>query len=210
MFSRILVLAPHTDDGEFGCGGSISRWLNEKKEIYYIAFSSAEKSVPQGMPKDILKVEVKKATEKLGIPASNLQLLDYPVREFPAYRQQILEDMIKLGNDLNPDIVLLPSSNDTHQDHQIISQEGFRAFKKTSIVGYEMPYNNLSFSTNMFTVLQEEHVAQKIKALKCYQSQANRAYATAEFIRSLANIRGMQIGVKYAEAFEVIRWVIKL
>ncbi|MBT7289512.1 MAG: PIG-L family deacetylase, partial [Chloroflexi bacterium] len=64
MFSRILVLAPHTDDGEFGCGGSISRWLNEKKEIYYIAFSSAEKSVPQGMPKDILKVEVKKATEK--------------------------------------------------------------------------------------------------------------------------------------------------
>jgi LmbE family N-acetylglucosaminyl deacetylase len=209
MFSKILVLAPHTDDGEIGCGGSISRWLYEGQEVYYIAFSIAEKSIPQGMPRDTLKKEVKEATRVLGIPASHLVLFDYPVREFPNYRQQILEDMIRLGNELKPDIVLLPSTNDTHQDHQTISREGFRAFKKISIIGYEMPYNNLSFSTNLFVVLEEDHVNRKAEALKCYKSQSGKTYTREGFIRSLASVRGAQIDVKYAEAFEIIRWVIK-
>jgi LmbE family N-acetylglucosaminyl deacetylase len=208
-FQRVLVLAPHTDDGEFGCGGSISRWVNEGKEVYYVAFSSARKSVPPGMPKNILEKEVREATRVLGIPAGNLILFNYPVREFPTYRQKLLEDMVQLGNKLNPELVLLPSTNDTHQDHQTVSQEGFRAFKKTSMMGYEMPYNNLNFSTNLFVVLGEEQLDKKIEALKCYKAQARKIYATADFITSLASVRGMQIGVKYAEAFEVIRWVMK-
>ncbi len=209
MFSRILILAPHIDDGEFGCGGSISRWVGEGKDVYYVAFSSARKSVTQGMPKNILEKEVQEATRVLGIPTGNLILFKYPVREFPTYRQQILEDMIRLGNELNPELVLLPSTNDTHQDHQTISQEGFRAFKKASMIGYEMPYNNLNFSTNLFVGLEEEHLSKKVQALKCYKSQAHRAYANPDFIMSLASVRGTQIGIKYAEAFEVIRWVMK-
>lgn len=208
-FQKVLILAPHTDDGEFGCGGSISKWVGEGKEVYYVAFSSAKKSVPPGMPKNILEKEVREATQVLGIEPNNLVLFNYPVREFPTYRQKILEDMVGLGNKLNPELVLLPSTNDTHQDHQTISQEGFRAFKKTSMIGYEMPYNNLNFSTNLFVVLEEEHVSKKVQALKCYKSQASKIYATSDFIMSLASVRGTQIGVKYAEAFEVIRWVMK-
>ena len=208
-FQKVLVLAPHTDDGEFGCGGSISKWVEEGKDVYYAAFSSARKSVPQGMPEDILEKEVREATQVLGVPPDNLVLFKYPVREFPTHRQEILEDMVRLGNELRPELVLLPSSNDTHQDHQTISQEGFRAFKKISIIGYEMPYNNLNFSTNLFVVLQEEHVNKKVEALKCYKSQASKIYATSDFIMSLASVRGTQLGVKYAEAFEVIRWVIR-
>lgn len=207
-FQKVLVLAPYTDDGEFGCGGSIGKWAGEEREVYYAVFSSAEKSVPQGMPKDILEKEVREATRVLGIVPGNLILFKYPVREFPNYRQKILEDMVRLGNELNPELVLLPSTNDTHQDHQTISQEGFRAFKKISMVGYEMPYNNLNFSTNLFVVLEEEHVSKKVQALKCYKSQARKIYATPDFIRGLARVRGTQIGVKYAEAFEVICWVI--
>jgi LmbE family N-acetylglucosaminyl deacetylase len=117
--------------------------------------------------------------------------------------------MVKLNNKLKPELVLLPSTNDTHQDHQAISQEGFRAFKKTSMIGYEMPYNNLNFSTNLFVVLEEAHVNRKIEALKCYKSQVGKIYATSDFIASLAMVRGTQIGVKHAESFEIIRWVIK-
>lgn len=208
-FFTVLVLAPHTDDGEFGCGGSMSKWVNEGKEVYYVAFSSAEKSVPEEMPKDILREEVQEATKVLGIKKNNLILFDYPVREFPAYRQQILDDMIRLGNELKPELVLLPSTTDTHQDHQTISQEGFRAFKKISMIGYEMPYNNLNFSTNLFVALEERYLNQKLGALKCYKSQAGRIYATDDFVRSLAKVRGTQIGTEYAEAFEVIRWVIR-
>ena len=70
--SRVLVLAPHTDDGEFGCGGTIAKFLEQGREVYYAAFSTAEKSVPPGMPKDVLKTEVKEATRRLGIPPANL------------------------------------------------------------------------------------------------------------------------------------------
>lgn len=136
---RILVLAPHTDDGEFGCGGSISKWIGEGKTIHYAAFTWAEKSLPAGMPRDTLKNELMKATAVLGINSEHVYLFDYPVREFPTYRQSILEDMVKMQADLRPDLVLLPSTNDTHQDHYTISREGFRAFKRTSILGYEMP-----------------------------------------------------------------------
>ena len=205
--SVILVLAPHTDDGEFGCGASLSRWIEEGKAVYYVAFSSAEKSVPPGLPKDILKREVVKATKVLGVSPKNLILLNYPVREFPTYRQDILEDMIKLGNNLKPNMILLPSTSDTHQDHQTVSNEGFRAFKKITILGYEMPHNNLTFTTNMFVSLNDCHLNKKIEALECYDSQKSRNCASADFIRSLATIRGTQVGIKYAEAFEVIRWV---
>jgi LmbE family N-acetylglucosaminyl deacetylase len=208
-FQRVLVLAPHTDDGEIGCGGSIARFVEEGRKVYYVAFSSAEESVPEAMARDILKTEVRMATKLLGISPDHLFLLNYSVRKFPAHRQAILEDMIKLGKELNPDIVLLPSTNDTHQDHQTISQEGFRAFKQLSIIGYEMPHNNLSFSTHLFTMLNQEHVNLKAEALKCYKSQAAKAYATVDSIISLARVRGTQIGVQYAEAFEVVRWIIK-
>ena len=69
---RVLVLAPHTDDGEFGCGGSIVKFLEAKKEVFYVAFSTAEESVPPGFPKDVLVTEVKGATRRLGIPEDNL------------------------------------------------------------------------------------------------------------------------------------------
>ncbi len=208
-FQRILVLAPHTDDGEFGCGGSINRWVGEGKHVYYVSFSSARKSVPEGMPTDILEKEVREATRVLGIPPDNLVLFNYPVREFPSYRQDILEDMVRLGTDLKPELVLLPSTNDTHQDHQTVSQEGFRAFKRISMIGYEMPHNNLNFSTNLFTVLEKRHMDKKTGALECYRSQARKPYANKDFVWSLARVRGTQIGVQYAEAFEVIRWVIR-
>ncbi|RLI89122.1 MAG: PIG-L family deacetylase, partial [Candidatus Altiarchaeales archaeon] len=67
MFSKILMLSPHTDDAELGCGGSIAKFLEEGKDVYYVALSSCEKSVPPEYPPDILKKEVKKATRALGI-----------------------------------------------------------------------------------------------------------------------------------------------
>ena len=103
----------------------------------------------------------------------------------------------------------MPSLHDIHQDHYCIGIEGVRAFKQISILGYELPWNNLTFNTQLFVFLDEKHLYKKIEALKCYQSQSNRDYANESFIRSLAITRGTQIGAKFAEAFEVIRWIIK-
>lgn len=205
---RILILAPHTDDGEFGCGGSIARYLESGAEVYYAAFSLAEESVPDGLPKDILFTELHAATKVLGIPEANLLIYKYPVRKLSYFRQDILEDMVKLNRDLFPDLVFTPSKHDVHQDHFTITSEALRAFKFTSLLGYEMPWNNYIFDTTCFIHLEERHVMLKLKSLKCYRSQIGRKYSNEEYIKGLALTRGIQVGGKYAETFNLLRWII--
>ena len=53
-------------------------------------------------------------------------------------------------------MVVLPSSNDIHQDHQVIHQEGIRAFKHSRILGYELVWNNLTFTSNYHTKLSQK------------------------------------------------------
>lgn len=206
--NKVLVLAPHTDDGELGAGGTIAKMVELGVEVYYVAFSTASESIPEGFPKDILKVEVREATEKLGIKKENLFIYNYSVRKLNYSRQEILEDLILLRKKNAFDLVLLPSLNDIHQDHSTIAQEGLRAFKNTSILGYELIWNNLTFNTQSFVILEEHHVEKKVRALERYLSQGKRDYMSKEFVFSLARSRGVQIGKRYAEAFEVIRWIL--
>ena len=205
--NRVLVLAPHTDDGELGCGGTISRMVEEGREVYYAAFSTAAESVPPPFPPDILEKEVREGTKVLGIPAANLLVYKYKVRHLPHMRQEILEELVRMKREIDPATVFLPSAQDLHQDHQTVHIEGLRAFKTVTVLGYELPWNNLSFDYRHFCVLTREHVQTKIAALRCYQSQQHRPYTQEEFIWSWARTRGGQITVEYAEAFDVLRWV---
>lgn len=207
MFNKILVLSPHTDDGEIGCGGTISKMIDEGRDVYYVAFSTARTSVSKDFPENILEIEVRKATKELGILEGNLIIKDYPVRHFPSKRQEILEDLIILKNKLNPDLIFMPSPHDIHQDHQVIANEGLRAFKRQTILGYEEPWNNIVFETRSFFKLDKKYVERKINALKCYKSQFKRPYFDEDFIWSLAKTRGTQLEGGYAEAFEVLRWI---
>jgi LmbE family N-acetylglucosaminyl deacetylase len=206
--ARVLVLAPHTDDGELGCGATISRLVEEGGRVSYAAFSLAEESVPPPFPRDVLEREVRAATRKLGISPESLLLFRYRVRHFAAHRQEILEDLVRLNRDLTPDLVLMPALHDLHQDHTTVAIEGIRAFKRTSILCYELPWNNLNFATQCFAAVSENDLARKLQALDCYQSQKHRNYLSDEFVRGLAVTRGVQIGQRYAEAFEVVRWVL--
>ncbi len=204
---RILVLAPHTDDGEFGCGGSIARFIEQGAEVHYIAFSTAKKSVPEGLPQDILEKEVKEATKRLGIKPENLIIFGFEVRKLNYIRQDILEELVKLKKEINPDILFMPAPQDLHQDHSTVANEGLRAFKHTTILSYEIPWNNLTFHNQCYIKLSKKHLEQKIFALDAYNSQKTRYYASKEYITSLARTRGVQVNAKYAEAFEVIRWI---
>jgi len=184
-FKTVYVLAPHTDDGELGAGATISKLIEEGADVYYFAFSTA----------------------KLGIKKENVIIYNYEVRKLNYARQEILEDLMKYKRKLKPDLVLMPSLNDIHQDHSTIAQEGLRAFKNCTILGYELIWNNLTFDTTSFIKLDKKYIQAKCDALKEYKSQGNRNYMGEEFIFALARTRGVQIGTTYAESFEVIRWV---
>ena len=207
-FKRGLVLAPHTDDGELGAGGTINRMIDEGNEVHYVAFSTAEESVPNNYPKNILEIEVKRATKTLGIEQKNLHIFKHKVRKLNYVRQEILEDLVKLKKQIKPDLVLMPSLNDIHQDHTTVAHEGLRAFKNTSIFAYELLWNNITFETRCFVKLSNENVDAKFKALKEYKSQSSRDYMQEDFVYSHAITRGVQSGCKYAECFEVVRLIL--
>jgi N-acetylglucosamine malate deacetylase 1 len=204
---NILILAPHPDDGEFGCGASIKKWAESGAEITYLSFSPCHKSIPDNFDKNVLYVELKNACKHLGVKENNIHTFNFPVREFPKYRQEILEELISIRRKANFDLVVLPNSTDIHQDHRVIHQEGIRAFKHTSILGYELPWNNFKFTSNYHSKLKLEHIIAKWNAISEYKSQGFRNYKSKEFIEGLARVRGTQINSKYAEAFELIRWI---
>ncbi|MEE9438883.1 MAG: PIG-L deacetylase family protein [Saprospiraceae bacterium] len=204
-YKKALILAPHTDDGEFGCGGTISRLIREGCEVMYVAFSDCKESVPDGFPKDILQSEMKAATAVLKIKPDHVKILDYKVRYFPSERQRILEDLVKINKEYNPDVVFTPSRQDVHQDHSTITNECIRAFKSKSIYGYELPWNNLNLPSNCIIKLEEEDIKNKIMAIQMYKSQFGRTYSSTEYQNSLALTRGTRIGTNYAEAFDLIR-----
>ena len=202
---KVLILAPHTDDAEFGCGATIAKLIEQDNEVYSVAFSACQQSVLKQFPSDILITEVKEASLQLGLKRDNLILLDYAVRTFNFKRQEILDDMLKIRKQIEPTVVFMPTMDDLHQDHLTIAHEGLRAFKFSTIFSYELPWNNLAFSTTAFCCVTEENLQKKINAIKCYKSQAHRNYANEEFVRSLARVRGTQINERYAECFELIR-----
>ena len=204
---KILLLAPHPDDPEYACGGSIARWQHEN-EIYYAAFSPCKISLPDGFHEDALYEELMASTKVLGVPNGHIITYDFPVRRFSEHRQDILEEMVKLRKDLNPDIVLLPNSTDVHQDHKVVYEEALRAFKNACLLGYELPWNNLQFTSNFHVQLTKEELDIKWAAISKYHSQEIRAYKSKDFFVGLARVRGLQAGSEYAEAYELIRWIL--
>ena len=178
------------------------------RSVYYLAFSIAEESVPDNFPKNIVEKECTKSLSYLGLK-ENISIFHYKVRHLHESRQEILETLVKFRNDINPDIVFTPSTQDIHQDHAIVCNETIRAFMKScSIFGYDFPWNILyEGKVNLFFELNDYYLEQKINGCCFFESQMCKTNncLTPEYIKSLAIERGNRINKKYAESFEVIR-----
>jgi len=205
---NVLIIAPHADDGELGCGGTVVKLIEQGMIVHYIAFSIGEETIPNGVDKNIMLSECKSATKKLGIDPENLIIKRFPIRKFNLYRQDILELLIEIRDRIKPDIVFMPSSQSLHQDHKTVYQEGVRAFKHTTCYGYDLPWDTVNFHTSCFFRLNKNHLNKKIEALNMYQTLNHRVYFDEEFIIGLAKVRGAQIKTNSAEAFEIIRIIL--
>lgn len=204
---RILVLGAHTDDAELGCGGAIARALDEGAEVHVAAFSLAVESLPDGWAGDTLRRECLASTAVLGIEPERVHLFEHAVRHFPEHRQEILEELVVLRREIEPELVFLHSGGDVHQDHHVIHEEGLRAFKERTVLAYELPWNATSFDPTAHVALAAVHIETKWRSLQCYASQLHleRSYFSLEVIDGLARVRGASAKAERAEAFEVLR-----
>jgi len=208
MFSpkKVLFIGAHPDDIEIGCGGTIVKFLEEGRTVNTVVFSLVNPAV--SMDPAILLNECKESFDRLGIKRSNGLFFNYEMRQLTRDRQSILQELFDVKDKLKPDLVLIPSPNDLHQDHATVSKEGMRAFKETTTLAYELPWNNLVFKSQVFLTLTEKQVNKKMYAVSAYVSQAYKHYMKNGFLKAVAQMEGGRVGVDYAEAYEAIRWVI--
>lgn len=205
----ILVLSPHTDDSELGAGGTINKAMEQGANIIYTVFSTCDSTLPKDID-GILESEFLEVMEL--VDPSEYIVLDYEVRHFQERRQEILQDLIDIRDEYSPDVVIGPSTHDYHQDHVVVANEMIRAFKtSSSIIMYELPWNHISFDTQLFVTLNEDDIEGKVNQLSKYDSQIelkDRRYFDESYIFGLARVRGVQSDTEFAEAFEVGRWII--
>jgi LmbE family N-acetylglucosaminyl deacetylase len=207
---RVLLLSPHTDDAELGAGGLVSRLADGGGHVFrWLVFSRCEDSLGPGMAPDTLEREFNVAADSFGI--ADRHVFDFAVRTMPEHRQKILEELVRARKDFRPEVVVAPACDDVHQDHGTVAQEALRAFKSSAtVLGYELPWNNVRFSSRLLVRLTKDHVWRKWQALECYRSQQQlaREYFSWEFVQAWARMRGAQCGAEYAEAFDVPRAVL--
>lgn len=197
-YDEVLALSPHTDDAELGAGGTLSKLKRNGAEITIFGFSA---------PRDVNKKEFRASTDILG--ADDIEIFGFETRRFLSSRQDILQILYDYNQKHQPDLVLTPSTNDLHQDHQVVTEEAMRAFKSSTVLGYELPWNNIHFDQNCFIELEQPNVDMKLEMLSKYKSQIGRRnYFEEDYLRGLVRTRGVQIDSQYAEGFEVIRLVI--
>jgi hypothetical protein len=85
--------------------------------------------------------------------------------------------------------------------------EARRAFKFTTILGYELPWNSISFSMDVFVRLTKDEVDAKVAAVNAYATQKSRLFFSNDIVADLARVRGKQIGHDFAECFELVRLI---
>lgn len=207
--SKVLFVGAHTDDVELFAGGLLAKLARTGSTLKTLTFSSH-----RGVTDHVAAAkEHRRNIASMGSKASctlfDLEACTTRIDGFQQKRELVYTAIVDEVKGLAPDLVVTHLPSDTNQDHQQIAAEVNRALKGlTSIVYGEYPFNDLgTFQPQMFVKLTKADVEKKIELIRGYESQfaLHRKYFDPDVWFGLAKVRGAQIGVDYAEAFQVGR-----
>lgn len=224
---NILILAPHPDDEILGCGGLISKEVQDGNHVFVAIMTNGNVGAPELFPIEGTKrgrVEAKKAHDLLGV--KNTYFFDYPAPRLDTYASYKVNISIsELLSDLKVDDLYIPHRGDIHKDHKIIYESALVAARPSGkrhvkrILAYETlsetewsaPFGDDVFIPNVFIELSEDDLDKKIKAFECF-SEPRIKYAphsrSVDGIKNLAKYRGSTITKYYAEAFSLVREIL--
>lgn len=199
---RVLFIGAHPDDIEIGCGALIAHIVGQT-DILCVTLSDNQKN-PELQN---LVSEHYHSMEVLGVPEGKIILGQFETRRFPQQRQEILEYMLKLRRDFQPDIVFVHTKADIHQDHGTVTDEALRAYRGTTVLGFDVIRSSYGFFPSFLVEVSESDVNKKIEALAQYETYKSRYYFTPEVTRSTLVRFGAICERPYAEGFDIIRVV---
>jgi LmbE family N-acetylglucosaminyl deacetylase len=197
---RVCFIGAHPDDIELGCGALIAQIVNQT-DIRCITLSDNQKNP------DLVNIvqEHYASMAVLGVPKEKVILGQFETRRFPHARQEILEFMIQFNKSFNPDIVFVHTRADIHQDHGTVTEEALRAFRGTTVLGFDVIRSSYGFFPNYLVEVSETEVQKKIDSLLEYKTYASRYYFNSEITRSTLVRYGAIAERPYAEGFDILR-----
>jgi LmbE family N-acetylglucosaminyl deacetylase len=130
---KVLFIGAHPDDIELGCGALIAN-IQPHTEVYCVTLSDNQKNP---LLRNVVK-EHYASMAILGLDKSHVIMGEFETRRFPEQRQAILEFMLNLRKQYQPDMVFVHTAADLHQDHGMVTQEALRAFRGISLFGYDV------------------------------------------------------------------------
>ena len=199
---KILFLGAHPDDIELGCGALIAQ-IVQQAEIRCVTLSDNQKNPTL---KHLVE-EHYKSMQVLGVPENCIELGQFETRNFPYARQEILEYLINLNKAFRPEIVFVHSKADIHQDHAAVTEETLRAFRGTTVLGFDVLRSTYGFFPNFLVGVSEQEVETKIRALAQYQTYADKYYFDPEVTRATLKRQGALAERPYAEGFDILRMI---
>lgn len=197
--TRILCLGAHCDDIELGCGGTLLKLLARggKWDVTWAVFSSNLQR----------ERELRSSARRFLRRAARVRLLTYEFRDsfFPAEYAAVKNTFESLKDLPPPDIVFTHHRADLHQDHRLVGELTWTAFRHHLILEYEIPkYEGGLTTPNAYIQLTRAQAAAKARALLgCYASQLAKPWFNAETFDALMRLRGVEAGTGtgWAEGF---------
>lgn len=199
---RVLFLGAHPDDIEIGCGALIAHIANQT-DVLCVTLSDNQKN-PELQH---LVGEHYSSMGVLGVPKDKIVLGEFETRRFPQQRQEILEYMLGLKRSYQPDIVFVHTKADIHQDHGTVTEEALRAFRGTTVLGFDVIRSSYGFFPSFLVEVTEADANKKIEALAQYVTYQNRYYFGADVTRSTLVRFGAICERPFAEGFDILRVV---
>ncbi len=198
---NILAIGPHPDDIEFGCGGTLIKYIKAGHRVFLLVLTDGS----YGGSRKTRMREQKEVVRFAG--ASGLYWGGYKDTQLEANRALIskIEGVIRK---VKPDAVFLNYEDDIHQDHRAAAKAGISATRYIKeVLFYEVPTTR-RFDPDTFVDIRFA-LDKKLKLLELHSSQIDKTRVKSltiiEMAEACATFRGFQGRVKYAEGFKALR-----
>lgn len=199
---RVCFIGAHPDDIELGCGALISN-IGNRAEILCVTLSDNKKNPDL----QNLVSEHKNSMAVLGVTGDQDIVKEFETRRFPEARQEILETMLYIKKTFKPEIVFVHTKNDIHQDHITVTEEALRAFRGTTVLGFDVLRSSYGFFPHFLFEVTEQDVEKKLAALAEYKTYESRYYFDSAITRSTMIRHGALAERPFAEGFDILRVV---
>lgn len=203
---HVLAIGAHADDIEIGAGGLLLSLLEEGRVAtldWVVVSANGER-----------EAEARVSAIGLVRQRSDLRIAvtDFAERFLP-HLPEVKTYVDDLGRRLRPDLVLAPRLEDRHQDHRVIAELVWQAFRDHLILEYEIAkYEGDLGSPNLYVPLESEIADAKVDhLLRAFPSQAQRPWFDASAFRALLRLRGVESNAAsgFAEAFTARKVVLR-